>query len=210
MMGPMNESAITEKVAGRYGTVRFPITASLILAVLVLGATILYWVLNCDHREVEKFGIEGLTLAAGLLSAYYIGKGLRDTVAQRDQEMQQRKIASSLRIIERWNQPDFAKMKQQFRDLIESGKAHDANYVENELTTKSETRTVVVEVLNFFEEAALVANIDYADDATLKAYFLGALTDYFTTLEPWIKQHRASKSRPNMWCEMENMLSRWR
>jgi hypothetical protein len=195
------------ELPGRFGRVTFPITASLILGALCV---VVIW-LFCEYptqRITLKFGIETVTLAAGMLSAYYIGQGLFQTVTQLEKGLKDAQIITACRFMERWNAPDLAATKGSFRGIIESGKAHDAGYVQNLLSDDGQ-RTVVVEVLNFFEEVALSANIGLADDATLSRYFGGALRSYHTTLSPWIQTHRASKARPKMWCEIDNLLHRW-
>lgn len=195
------------EMPGKFGNISFPVTASLILALLCAAAIWLFWAYPAQ-REIWKFGIDAVTLAAGMLSAYYIGQGLLQTVQQRDRGLKDSQIAAACRFMERWNEPDLAATKDTFRQIIDSGKAHNAEYVQ-QLLADSEKRIVVVEVLNFFEEVALIANMGLADDTTLKRYFIGALSSYHATLSPWIKAHRASLARPTMWCEIDELLRRW-
>jgi len=197
----------SEEIPGRFGKVSFPITASLILFVVCVFVT---WLFSAypTQRETIKFGIEAVTLAAGMLSAYYIGQGLLQTVVQRDRSLKDAQIATACRFMERWNNPDLATTKDIFREIIASGKAHNADYVQEALKDTAK-RIVVVEVLNFFEEVALIANMGLADDPTLLRYFEGALRSYHTALSPWIQTHRASQARPNMWCEIDKRLQRW-
>lgn len=197
----------SDELPGQFGKVSFPITASLILFVLCCVVTWLFYTYSAQ-RETFKFGIEAVTLAAGMLSAYYIGQGLLQTVQQRDRGLKDSQIATACRFMERWNNPELASTKDIFRQIIDSGKAHNAQYVQNELQDAAK-RIVVVEVLNFFEEVALIANMGLADDVTLKRYFIGALGSYHTTLSPWIQTHRASLARPTMWCEIDELLKRW-
>jgi hypothetical protein len=142
----------------------FPITASAVLA-LVAALAIAFFIYCPKEREAEKFAIEAITLTAGALSAYYIGQGLRETVVQRDESLKGGRIAVSCRFIERWNLPELADVKDTFREIIESGKAHDATFVE-ELQKEKEKRIVVVEVLNYFEEIALLARGSASNNQT--------------------------------------------
>ena len=203
----MDQGAKVQDTPGTLGHVKFPLTASFLLAVAVIGLTYLFYKFP-NERETFKFGIDAATLAAGVLSAYYVGKSLLQGVEQRDRGLNDSRIATARHFCERWNNPGLAETKDVFRQIIESGKAHDASFVENELLDGNK-RIVVVEVLNFFEEMALVANIKVADEATLKRFFCGALKSYHSTLSPWIQNHRASKARPMMWCEIDTLIGRW-
>jgi Domain of unknown function (DUF4760) len=197
-----------ERIPGTFTTLEFPITASVVLGIAAVLAIILFVYCPKD-REAEKFGIEAITLTAGALSAYYIGQGLKETVIQREESLKGGRIAVSCRFIERWNSPQTMAMKQDFREIIDSGKAHTAQFVEDLLERDKAKRTTVVEVLNFFEEASLSANKKLADDETLRAFFKGMLNGYYATLSPWIKAYRASTARPMMWIELERMHTRW-
>jgi hypothetical protein len=130
-------------------------------------------------------------------------------VHQRTGALASSKVERAFLFIRRWNEPVLEKRKHDFRTIIDSGKAHDADYLEKHLTQNPELRTIVVEVLNFFEEIGLASNMGLADDETLERYFYGALTSYHSCLEAWIQRHRASIARPKMWIELEQMLTRW-
>jgi hypothetical protein len=203
----MEQETKAQDTPGTLGHVKFPLTASFVLALAVIGVTWLFYEFP-SQRETYKFGIDAATLAAGVLSAYYVGKSLLQGVQQRDRGLDEAKVATARHFCERWNNPDLAQMKDVFRQIIESGRAHDAVFVENELIDKGK-RIVVVEVLNFFEEMALVANMKVADEPTLKRFFCGALKSYHSTLSPWMQKHRASKARPTMWCEIDTLVGRW-
>ena len=159
---PPEESQST--VPGTFGQVSFPITASLILAVLV---ALFVWIYHAHPAEKEtfKFGIDCATLAAGVLSAYYVGQSLLQGVQQRNQGMIDAKVSNAFRYIERWNSPDLAETKDCFREIIASGKAHDAGYVEEELRD-SKKRIVVVEVLNFRSSFVLPRHLVTMDTKT--------------------------------------------
>jgi hypothetical protein len=145
----MAEDANQSAVPGTLGYVKFPITASLMLFAAVVLATWLFYAFP-SQKDTFKFGIEAATLAAGVLSAYYVGQSLLQGVQQRDRSSRDAKVAAGCRFIERWNDPAMAVMKDVFREIINSGKAHDATYVDDELK-ETQKRIVVVEVLNLFE-----------------------------------------------------------
>jgi hypothetical protein len=198
----------TGQSPGTLATIKFPVTASLILGIIAVLAIICF-ALCPLWRETEKFGAEAIALTAGTLSAYYVGLGLKQTVLQREQALKDAQVSTASRFIERWNSPQSTRIKGSFREIIESGKAHTPEYVETLLKEDKKKRVVVVEVLNFFEEAALSANKGIADEETLKAFFRGMLNNYYTTLSAWIQEHRASQTRPMLWIELERMHSRW-
>jgi AcrR family transcriptional regulator len=205
----MATQANPDKSPGTMFTLKFGVTASVLLGLAVVLVTICYaqWP---QWQETMKFCLEASTVAAGLLTAFYVGKELRETVRQRAKALGDKKIDRSFEFIRRWNDPAFEHTKHEFRSIVESGKVHDTAQVEEILGEDTPKRTNVVEVLNFFEEIAQAANMQLADDEALKRYFEEALTYYYSTLGPWMQRYRATRSRPMMWVEIQSMLSRWR
>jgi hypothetical protein len=141
----------SNKNPGTFAVVSFPLTASFVLGALAI-VVILVFALCPHERETAKFSVETVTLAAGVLSAFYVGRGLRQTVLQRDQSLKDGQIAVACRFIERWNSPQAMDMKRDFREIIDSGKAHSPQYVEDLLERDKPKRTTVVEVLNFLRK----------------------------------------------------------
>ncbi len=196
------------KNPGAAATVRFPVLWSVILAIVVILLTIVFHYCSA-WRDSMTFGIGAGALAAGALASYYIGRTLGETIDQRGEAIQNAKIARAFEFHRRWNDPALAQIKANFRELIDSGKAHMAENVERLIEDDKAKRTAVVEVLNFFEEVAIAVHSGAADGETLLRGFRGPLTEYHATLQPWIKQHRSSKKRPTMWIELERLVEIW-
>jgi hypothetical protein len=190
------------------GTIKFPVLSSVLLSI---GVVLLTWIFYChkEWRESMNFGIAAGALAAGALGAYYVGRALAQTIQQRSESITEQKIARAFEFHRRWNDPALAQIKANFRELIECGKAHMAEHVEELINKDAAKRLAVVEVLNFFEELAIAVHTGVADNDTLCRGFRGPLTGYHATLEAWIKQHRSSKKRPTMWIELEKLVEKW-
>lgn len=204
----MAENTNTPKAPGEFVTLHFPITASVILFLLVILVTLIY-ALKPEWRGTMNFAGAALAVAAGALSAYYLGKGLAQTVRQRNEQLHADRVARAFELISRWNDPELANSKHEFRQIIESGQAHMADQLDESLNNEPAKRAIVIEVLNFFEQIALAANCGYANDDTLRKYYRGSVSKYHSTLEAWIKKHRAIKNRPAMYIELEEMVKRW-
>lgn len=190
------------------GTIKFPVLSSVLL---LIGVLLLTWIFYChkEWRDSMNFGIAAGALAAGALGAYYVGRALAQTIQQRSESITEQKIARAFEFHRRWNDPALAQIKANFRELIESGRAHMAEHVEELIDKDSAKRLAVVEVLNFFEELAIAVHTGVADNDTLYRGFRGPLSEYYATLEPWVKRHRSSKKRPTMWIELEKLVEKW-
>jgi hypothetical protein len=190
------------------GTIKFPVLTS---GLLLIGVVIFTAVFHCkkEWRDTMTFGIAAGALATGALGAYYVGRALLQTIQQRSESITDQKIARAFEFHRRWNDPALAQIKANFRELIDSGKAHMPDHVEELIAADKAKKTAVVEVLNFFEELAIAVHTGVADGDTLYRGFRGPLREYHATLEPWIKQHRSSKKRPTMWIELEKLLEKW-
>ena len=203
------------KDPSKLGTIKFPVFASLLLLIAVAILTIIFHLCS-KWRDTMTFGIGAGALAAGALGAYYLGRGLSETIRQRSESISEQKIARTEQkiarafdFIRRWNDPSLAQIKAIFREIIESGKAHVAEHVEQLIQNDRTKRSAVVEVLNFFEELAIAVHTGVADNETLYRGFRGPLREYHATLQDWIKQHRSSKQRPTMWEEVDKLVNEW-
>jgi hypothetical protein len=200
---------------GKVGTIKFPVFASVLLLIAVVILTIVFHLCN-KWRDTMTFGIGAGALAAGALGAYYLGRGLSETIRQRSESISEQKTARSEQKIarafefhRRWNDPALAQTKAIFREIIESGRAHVAEAVEQLIQNDRAKRNAVVEILNFFEELAIAVHTGVADNDTLYRGFRGPLREYHATLRQWIEQHRSSKKRSTMWEELEKLVNEW-
>jgi hypothetical protein len=204
----MADRANQPKDPSSLGTIKFPVLPSGLLSLGVLALTWTFYS-HKEWRESMNFGIAAGALAAGALGAYYVGRALAQTIQQRSESITEQKIARAFEFHRRWNDPALAQIKANFREIIESGKAHVAENVEHLIDADKAKRIAVVEVLNFFEELSIAVHSGVADDETLCRGFRGPLREYHATLQPWIKQHRSSNKRPTMWIEMERLVEKW-
>src|SRR3989442_894205 len=135
------------KDPGKLGTIKFPVFSSFLL---VLAVAILTIIFHChpQWRATMTFGIAAGALSAGALAAYYIGRGLSETIQQRSESLSEQKIARAFEFHRRWNDPALAQTKANFREIIESGKAHVAEVVEQLIQNDRAKRNAVVEILN--------------------------------------------------------------
>lgn len=203
-----NDDQREPKVPGKFGFVSFPVTASTLLAIVVLLAAGVYAFYKPSRDLLGALG-RGFGVGAGILSAYYVSKGLEMTVTQRTQGIRDRKISKAFHYIDSWNHPTFSDTKQKRRAILRELKGKSSEEVEQFLEQNLDKRTIVVDVLNFFEGMALAANEGIADDRTLQRALRGALTAYFESFKPWIEKDRAAKSRPRIYLELENLVKRW-
>ena len=184
------------KDPGALGTVKFPILWSVVLSIVVIILTIIFH-LHKDWRDTMTFGIAAGALAAGALAAYYVGRSLAQTINQRSETINEQKIARSFEFLRRWNDPALAQIKANFRELIECGKAHMADHVEQLIAQDKGKSTAVVEVLNFFEELAIAVHTGVADNDTLFRGFHGPLSEYHATLQPCDKTTQVEQKAPD-------------
>lgn len=70
-----------------------------------------------------------------------------------------------------------------------------------------EIRTVVADVLNFFEEMGYAAKSGAADLQTLEP-FSGLAVDYYRTTQAWI--HYRQKETQDGWKEFEWLCDQWK
>ena len=72
-----------------------------------------------------------------------------------------------------------------------------------------EKRTVVADVLNFFEEMAYACRSGAADLTTLRTVFNFVALKYYRTARPWIEFRRKEESA-QAWAEFEWLCDQWK
>lgn len=195
---------------GRFGTIPFPLTASSILALFVIVAAWIYSTHPPWRPAMDFLGV-GFAMAATVLSAYYIGLGLRITIEQRTEALRSDSIARAFVYVDGWDQQAMSQTRQTVRDLVESVRINKNNpqKITEELAVDKVKATAVWDVLNFFEGLSLASNRQVADDETLRRCFGDMVVTTYLTFEIFIKEKRAETSRPQLYAELEKVVKCW-
>lgn len=186
-----------------------PLTLSIILIVAVTALTISY-ALWADARPTIRFLGIATGVAAGVLSAFYIGRGLKITIEQRDQALTDQKISRAFGFLRRWNDPNFAYLRKQWRALLEELEGKTDDQICEIIRSSLENRTVIADVLNFFEEMAYAARGGIADLATLKQICGTIVVRYFEAIRPWLARYRTDKHQPTAYEHFEWLSGQWK
>jgi len=207
----MNDPAPQKDSAspGQILKVQIPITVSVIV---VLGVIVMTWLYahKPNSRPTIAFLGAGMGVAAGVVSAFYVGKALKITIEQRARDLTDQKIARAFAFLERWNDPNFATLRSEWRKVLDEFEGRGSDALCAELQKSHERRTVVVDVLNFFEELSYAGQSGVADLSTLKALFRTILERYFSALKPWIEKHRNDKHQPTAYEHFEWLRDQWK
>jgi hypothetical protein len=182
-------------------------TVGLALAFVVL-LTLLFHYGDMRTQETLKFFVPVGALAGGALSVRYAWLGLRTGLEQRQRARTEQKIAMALTFVQRWNDPNLAKLRKDWRELID-GMLADPSGVPALLKGDMEKRTVVADVLNFFEEMAYACRSGAADLTTLRTVFNFVALKYYRTARPWIEFRRKEESA-QAWAEFEWLCDQWK
>lgn len=194
---------------GQLVKVEFPLGISVILTLAVIAAGLVFWFYPRFHDILSFLG-SAFAMAAGVIAAYYIGKTLQITVTQRDEGLNSEKINKAFSFIHRWNTAPLEERKQWWALLeqLRSGKSGEEVY---QILSVIENRTMVVEVLNYFEEMCLAVNEGLADEATLMKFFRSMLENYYSLLSDWINRQRTDRTRPRprVYVQFELVAKKW-
>jgi hypothetical protein len=189
--------------------IKKPLYISILVLVLALfmGASIwmIHWYDISDDRRRATI-VFGVSLLVAAIALYGILKAA-DNIRQANAE---KRSLSSMRFIERWNDPGYLSLKTEFRRLdheISKMKREDGDaLLENEV----DKRTFAVEVLNFFEEMAMAANTNRIDGELLRLYFDTVVIRYFEDFEYWIRQHRIRREAAEYYTDLEKLVAEWK
>jgi len=209
----------------RYGVWNVPLT----IGAISIGSAILFTVcfaLWKNQRDTITFAAAAVVAAATVASGYYASATVRQTAslqsetAQKTYETANRdlaretmagnaaRIAASLRIMERWNDPNFYPILKSWR--VERQKIRDdlPAATRARLASDVDSRAVVQAVLNRLEEMALAVLYGVVDEKVLREYSETNVLDTFSICSDWIKHKQ--QDNPGAWIQLETLYLRWR
>lgn len=221
----MKEAANSPRSAQQYGTWSVTFT----LGVIAVGAALLFTALFAlwkGQRDVITFAAAATVAAATVASSYYASATIRQTAvlqaeaaensykaAAQDVEREilavnAARISASLRIMERWNDPNFYPLLKHWR--VERLKLRkDSPIATSErLDADADSRAVVQAVLNRLEEMALAVHNNVVDEKVLRDYSETTVLDTFSICSDWVKHKQ--KDDPKAWVQLEKLYLRWR
>jgi hypothetical protein len=212
-------------VPQRYGVWTLPVTIGAIAVGSAIFFTIAFALLK-QQRDVITFAAAAVVAASTVASGYYASATVRQTAslqfetAQTTYETAQRelerettagnaaRIAASLRIMERWNDPNFNPILVSWRDERKKIRDDDHSVTRDRLAQSVESRAVVQAVLNRLEEMALAVLYKVVDEQVLKEYSETNVLDTFSICREWIKYKQ--RENPEAWLQLETLYERWR
>jgi hypothetical protein len=184
-----------------------PVTASILLIVAVALLTVLYSQEPTWRSNIRFLGA-ATGVAAGILSAYYVGHGLKITIEQRDRSLTAEKISRAFLLASRWNEPNLAKLREDWRAIVTEVSGENENDVCDILEADGHKKTVASDVLNFFEELAYAARSGVADMDTLKNVHRSIVLRYYAAITPWIARIR--RDQPTAYEHFEWLRDQWK
>ena len=213
----------TDSQPGVFG--HLPITAGLIALGFVVVFSVAYWQAP-RIRDVIIFAAAAATAAGTVVSTYYSSAAIRETSrlhahaaqvarvaadrAQRAEEAasNRAKVAASLRIIERFNDPMFSGTLTKWREQREQILAATAEETWRRLEADRASRAIVQEILNRLEEIAITVLSDVADEKTLRDSIKPFLDDVFLVCKPSMIDKNRLRD-PLAWIQIEELHRKW-
>jgi hypothetical protein len=205
-----NKPTEEERLAGSVAKIpTISVGVSFLAAVGVAILTLMFYRGSKDTRDTLNFFVLAGALAGGVVSAFYLWAGVKTTIAQRHAAAAEQKIQFALQFLTRWNDPDMGKLRREWRELmaeIEAAPKGIVVLIEHDMPK----RTIVADVLNFFEEMGYAARSDAADLATLRQSFHYLSLTYFRLTRPWIEFRRSPVGAGTAWSNFEWLCDQWK
>jgi len=195
------------KPPGEVMRLQVPLRTSVLLFIVILLLTYLYIVEQSWRLGIEFFGT-AVGIEAGILSAYYVGRGLKISIEQREKALTEEKISRAFALASRWNEPNFAKLREDWRALLIEVTGKNENEVCDILQNDHHKKTVASDVLNFFEEVAYAARSGVAEIETLKNVHRSIVVKYYSAISPWILRIR--RDQPTAYEHFEWLRDQWK
>lgn len=128
--------------------------------------------------------------------------------AERERTAAQReRIAASLQIMERFNDPLFARTRRRWRIERARIKSESLDQTIKRLDADVDSRSVVQDMLNRLEEMAIAVHNNAVDEKVLRDYAETLVLDTYGVLKGWIER-RQMESRKG-WVQLRKLDEKW-
>ncbi len=162
-----------------------------------------------NEKEFLRLVAGAVAAAAAVTSAFYIGQNLRQgTVSE--------KLNRTILYTSHWNDPNFFHARKSYREIMaqmlqkmEQEPKGDRLKLINELIDEEPDREQnLTNVLNFFEEMALLINKGVIDEGVIEEIYHTVIVRCYSQLEPWIRELR-SKRGERVYGDLKKLYERW-
>lgn len=212
------------RAESKIGVWKIPITLGLLGLLAVVATTVLF-ALWKSERDVIAFAAAAAVGAGAIGSTYYASATLRQTAALQSEAAQlalraaaqaaerertaaeRERIAASLRVMERWNDPLFARPRRRWRIERAKIKSESLEQTIRRLDADVDSRSAVQDMLNQLEAMALAVHNNVVDEKVLRDYSETLVLDVYGVLRGWIER-RQMESRKG-WVQLKKLNEKW-
>ena len=120
----------------------------------------------------------------------------------------QRRRAESLRLIQQWDEPSFADMRERCIGLISPSTPRSPAETYALVVQRRTEMLGVFQLLNFFETFGIMVEYGHVDEELLKPFFTTTVRQTWQLAKPFIDEARAHK-HPISYDGFESLAQRW-
>lgn len=200
-----------------------PVSISLVVLVLFFGGVIAY--LAAGSEKVENgiiFIFSVLTALGAIYSAFYVGRTLRVHIAQKNEDLHQKRISNSIQWIKEFKEREYLKYRIDIEHMIIDMKEEkkcdtidgiDALYFYDKIARNENLLLTTRGLLNKIEGMSLAIQFNHADEAILYRDLSGIVITIFADLKHFVTQVRDNSHLHNknlILCEAEKLVNSWK
>ena len=183
---------------------RVSVTIGVALTILAAAITVGYVFVSPEYKSaVVVFGT-GIAASGAIASAIYMGRTLAIYI-ERDSHGPREIMFDYFK---RWNDPQMFHTREVCRQVMNMQEKSE-NERKNELNNNNNLRVNIRSVLNFLEELALSVRLGRVDVDIAKRMFAGIVISVYHATEPWIRDQRNVRNRPQLWAELTWLYQEW-
>jgi Domain of unknown function (DUF4760) len=185
-------------------------------AVLIIG-----YIAFPDARAILTFTLAALASLAALISAYYVGQGLRESAAEARRAAENAKKAAAdaergerfnraMFYTGRWGDPQLATARTAFREILDGlhGDEDAGEKIREKVEQSRAVEASLIACMNLLEDLALAVHEDMVDEEIVYRYYNTTVRWCWETLGPWVKQVRQRRG-PRIYTELEDLYNSW-
>jgi hypothetical protein len=189
--------------------VKFPITVSVLVGVMILILTVAYWLSTNKLDETIIFFTSASAAGAAIVTTYFAGKTLQSILNTRIEDLRRSRVECAMSFGQRWNDPSMIKVRRVI-STINRMKADGKS--PKKIKKYANKRTIEInQILNFWEEVALNIETGLADKELARMQFSGLVKTVWEALDKYVEAHRAARQRGGKpFAKIEALYKEWK
>lgn len=167
-------------------------------------------------RPTLTFGLAAVASEAGIVAAYYVGQGLRESARESSKVAEATARAENFNrtmvYTQRWGDPNLREARTAWRKIVNEhhGSPEDERRraIRDQIASEPDVETSLIACMNLLEDLALAVHEEMVDEEVVFRFYATTVEWCWEALKPWVDDVRAKRGA-KIYVELEKLYNSW-